>query len=99
MQNIRQTRPCIVHENTCFLPAFFHRFIEDMTPISFKDNTPRYIKTYALVELENGSLERYGLGHVIFLDNADAFAAYDWEELYKQHTERLEKWSERYGAE
>lgn len=98
-QNNAMTRPCLVHENARFLPAIFHRFVEDLTPTSFRDNTPRHMRTYALVELENGTLERWELGRVIFLDTTDTFAAYDWEALYKQHTERVEQYNERYGRE
>ena len=84
------TRPCWVDGRR----AIFHRWTDSARPVKARgmeesEETPRYQlhSVHALVEYEDGTMERVWPNAVRFADSDELFAGYDWEGMEHRRDE------------
>lgn len=98
IQNLDQTmllaslnsiiRPCWYKTEKVKKKALFHGLIQETLPKYMEGDERQFIKTFALLELEDGSLKRADIGSVIFVDSLferfeETYSAPGWEEEEK----------------
>lgn len=81
-------RPCWYKTERVKKKALYHGLIQETLPKYVEGDKPQFIKTYALLELEDGSLKRADIGSVIFVDSLfeqfeEAYSVPGWEEEEK----------------